>query len=206
MYTSDISVATLVGGIEGEITVFPTIKPDNFYSWYNALMNMLYGEVIRDKVVLYTYPDEEDGTVDIQNIPVPDSGGIQLPQDIDKVYLVGEGGKRRYIARSEYTDEANLFNNTYYIRDNRIHIKSDMVTAEYVVIYAIYKPQPVTAKNAVLVNVELPIEFHDMIRAKLRGEAYKMCNEDSLAAKWFGEYNAALEDFKLWQQRRRPKI
>ena len=48
------------------------------------------------------------------------------------------------------------------------------------------------------VNVMLPIEFIDLVKAKLRGEAYKLANEDSIAAKWLNDYNTLLETFKAW--------
>jgi hypothetical protein len=37
-----------------------------------------------------------------------------------------------------------------------------------------------------------------MVAAKMRGEAYKIANEDGLAAKWLADYNAQLESFKVW--------
>ena len=46
----------------------------------------------------------------------------------------------------------------------------------------------------------VPYEFIDIIKAKLRGEAYKLANEDALAAKWLQDYNAQLQDFAAWVQ------
>ena len=51
-------------------------------------------------------------------------------------------------------------------------------------------------------NVMLPPEFLDIARAKLRGEAYKIANEDVLAAKWLSDYNVLLENFKEWIKQR----
>ena len=44
----------------------------------------------------------------------------------------------------------------------------------------------------------LPVEFIDLVKAKLRGEAYKLANEDNHAAKWLNDYNTLLETFKAW--------
>lgn len=46
--------------------------------------------------------------------------------------------------------------------------------------------------------VPLPYEFTELVRCKLRGEAYKLINDDALAAKWIGEYNTLLENFKVY--------
>lgn len=47
-------------------------------------------------------------------------------------------------------------------------------------------------------TVPLPYEFTELVRCKLRGEAYKLINDDALAAKWIGEYNTLLENFKVY--------
>ena len=47
-------------------------------------------------------------------------------------------------------------------------------------------------------NVMVPVEFIDLVKAKLRGEAYKLVNEDGIAAKWLNDYNMLLETFKAW--------
>ena len=44
----------------------------------------------------------------------------------------------------------------------------------------------------------IPLEFIDLVKAKLRGEAYKLVNEDGIASKWLNDYNILLETFKLW--------
>ena len=37
-----------------------------------------------------------------------------------------------------------------------------------------------------------------MVKAKIRGDMYNIANDDDLAGKWYGTYNARLEDFKAW--------
>ena len=47
------------------------------------------------------------------------------------------------------------------------------------------------------------IEFIDLAKAKLRAEAYKVANEDNLAAKWINDYNVLVETFKAWVEEKR---
>ena len=49
----------------------------------------------------------------------------------------------------------------------------------------------------------LPEEFVELAAAKLRGEACRLAGEDALCAKWFSDYNAKLESFAAWCDRRR---
>ena len=52
----------------------------------------------------------------------------------------------------------------------------------------------------------LPYEFLDMVKAKLRGEAYKIANENSIAANWLNDYNAILMDFRAWVETKRASF
>jgi hypothetical protein len=45
-----------------------------------------------------------------------------------------------------------------------------------------------------------------MLAARLRGEAYKLANEDALAAKWLSDYNAQLDDFKAFSAAHAPSF
>jgi hypothetical protein len=68
------------------------------------------------------------------------------------------------------------------------------------------KPELKTISNYASKYVMLPIEFIDLIKAKLRGEAYKYANEDNLAAKWLNDYNVLVETFKAWLSNKQPEF
>lgn len=53
--------------------------------------------------------------------------------------------------------------------------------------------------------VPLPYEFVELVRCKLRGEAYKLINDDGVAAKWLAEYDVLLENFKTYIEIHRSK-
>jgi hypothetical protein len=72
----------------------------------------------------------------------------------------------------------------------------------------VYRIRPVikTEDNAEVLNVALPVEYLDMAGAKIRGEAYKIANEDGLAAKWLADYNQQVENFKIWASSRNERF
>lgn len=72
----------------------------------------------------------------------------------------------------------------------------------------VYHARPIlkTADNYDAQHVMLPVEFIEPAAAKLRGEAYKLANEDSLSAKWLNDYNILLETFKAWMSARQAEF
>ena len=72
-------------------------------------------------------------------------------------------------------------------------------------ITVIYRLRPILKTEASNYNVAVPAEFLDMVSARLRGEAYKIANEDGLAGKWLADYNTQLESFKVWAEKRNKR-
>jgi hypothetical protein len=54
-------------------------------------------------------------------------------------------------------------------------------------------------------TIALPVEWLDMLAARLRAEAYKICNTDEQAGKWMQDYNTQLESFKVWAMKRNER-
>ena len=94
-----------------------------------------------------------------------------------------------------------IFPNTFYKNNNNIGYHTQCPIQEMTIVH-IVKPALVTVTShgniSEGVNVMIPIEFIDLVKAKLRGEAYKLANEDALAAKWLNDYNTLLETFRAW--------
>ena len=53
-------------------------------------------------------------------------------------------------------------------------------------------------KGSSVQDIPLPVEFIELAKCKLRGEGYKLMNDDGQAAKWLNEYNMLLENFKAY--------
>ena len=114
-------------------------------------------------------------------------------EDIYAIY----DGKIQLIKTS--LTSGDIFPYTYYKNGNDVGISASG-NGEYRVIYNV-RPKVKTNTES---NVMLPIEFIDLAKAKLRGEAYKLANEDALAGKWINDYNVLLENFKAWVDDKTP--
>ena len=68
------------------------------------------------------------------------------------------------------------------------------------------RPAMVTSSNLDTQYIMLPVEWLEMIRSYVRGQAYETANEDTIAAKWLNNYNALLESFKQWILSLEPKM
>ena len=91
-----------------------------------------------------------------------------------------------------------------YCIDNNIAYYYDILSFIYFV-----RPTLKTVNSSDVVgsgNVMLPVEFIDLAKAKLRADAYKIANEDALAAKWIADYNVLLENFKAWMDGKRANF
>lgn len=96
-----------------------------------------------------------------------------------------------------------VFPYSYYKVDNQLGIHLGEKLDGIKVIYKV-RPVPKTEATYGDLNVMVPTEFIDLVKAKLRGEAYKVANEDDVAAKWLNDYNVLLETFKLWLSEKQP--
>ena len=79
-----------------------------------------------------------------------------------------------------------------------------MVNAGFVPekITVIYRVRPALKYADEESYINLPVEFVDMLAARLRAEAYKLANDDAQGAKWMMDYNTQLETLKVWASMR----
>lgn len=121
-------------------------------------------------------------------------------EDISAVYAKN----RQLIKTTPLSQE--VFPNVYYkVPDALCAIKSEDLDGNVRIVYTV-RPIIKTIANYATETVKVPEEWLDMVTAKLRGEAYKVMNEDNLAAKWLQDYNVLLENFKAWVQSKAPEF
>ena len=215
MFDSGISVKDLIDELRTEVDIALDIPNKSYVEWLNSLQQLLYTEIIKEqkkKTLKNQSPDVDDdimtpyGIEDWLNSNYFSGSSI----DITALGTEGECQPRFEDIHAVYADDTQLikstvasgviFPNTYYKDNNNIGFNTETEPSEITIVYFV-KPALITvAVNDGIddAKVMIPIEFIDIAKAKLRGEAYKLANEDNLAAKWLNDYNTLLETFKAW--------
>lgn len=190
MFDSGIKVKDLIDQIKDEADISAPISDDSYILWITALEQLLYTEIIKEQSVL--------------EVAIPTSSEIDLSE---LQVASGESPVRFENIHAVYADRVQLikstaasgviFPNTYYKQKNGIGLNIQGDAKKLRIVYFV-RPSEKSVSRADTETVKLPIEFIDLVKARLRGEAYKVANEDNLAAKWIGDYNTLLEAFKTW--------
>ena len=216
MFDSGISVKNLIEELKNtEVDIALDIPNATYVSWLNALQQLLYTEVIKEQREYRSEPEaqvenilfatgEEIGLFRLSRIKPSTKENKPMFEDIIAFYI----DKTRLIKSS--VDSGVVFPNTFFKYENDIGYNFNGLndgTKERIIYYV--KPALVKVDdNDVIndVNVMVPVEFIDLVKSKLRGEAYKLVNEDGIAAKWLNDYNVQLETFKAWINEKSPNF
>lgn len=193
MFDSGISVKNLIDELKNtEVDIALEIPNITYVTWLNALQQILYTEIIKEqkkRVFKPPFNMEEGISLEAENNENKPSF-----EDIHTVYA-----DDTQLIKSTVTS-GMIFPNTYYKNNENLYFNTKEQPTELTVVYYV-KPKLVKTDEEDEIgegNVMIPIEFIDLVKAKLRGEAYKLANEDNIAAKWLNDYNNLLETFKVW--------
>ena len=202
MFDSGISVKNLIEELKNtEVDIALEIPNATYIQWLNSLQQLLYTEIIKEqKKTIFKSPF--DSPISISTIDTESNENKPIFEDIIAVYANGKQLIKSTLASGV------IFPNTFYKNNNNLGVNLKKQADEITMVY-IVKPALVTVTEAdeiIDANVMIPVEFIDLVKAKLRGEAYKLANEDSIAAKWLSDYNILLETFKAWIAEKAPNF
>lgn len=194
MFNSGISVKALVEELNAEVDIALDIPNNSYVQWLNSLQQLLYTEVIKEQKKI-TLKTSNENTISISSIAVDIGEDNPRFEDIYAIYA-----DDTQLIKSSLTSGV-IFPDTFYKDNNNIGYHTKTVPDELTIVY-IVRPALITTTSHKNINetdvVMLPVEFIDLVKAKLRGEAYKLADEDELSAKWLNDYNILLEAFKVW--------
>ena len=202
MFDSGISVKELVEELNAEVDIALEIPDSTYVSWLNSLQQFLYTEIIKEQKKT-TLKSNLQSPISLSAINIGNDENRPRFEDIYAIY-VGD----TQLIKSTLTSGV-IFPNTFYKDNNDIGFNTKNEPAEMTIVY-IVKPALVTTTShgniSDGVNVMVPVEFIDLVKAKLRGEAYKLANENDIAANWLNDYNVILETFKVWIADKSPNF
>lgn len=197
MFDSRMKAADLIRQIKDEADISYPLPDIIYIMWLNSLEQLLYTEVIQEQGKTELCKTDTDTTdtseifIEIEKLSVPTGESKLRFEDIYTIYADDTQLIKTTVTSGE------IFLDTYYKLRNGIAMNLRKEPDKLKFIY-IVRPELKTEENYASLTVKIPAEFIDIAKAKLRGEAYKIANEDSLAAKWLNDYNILLETFKLW--------
>lgn len=190
MFDSGITVEKLIDGLKSEVDIALEIPDQTYIDWLNSLQQLLYTEIIKEQKKT-TLHGAILNPISLSLIMTESNENTPRFEDIHAIYA-----DHIQLKKSTLTSGV-IFKNTFYKDHNDIGYCTEEIPRRVKIIH-IVKPALVTTENYSNMNVMIPIEFIDLAKSKLRGEAYKLANEDAIAAKWLNDYNILLETFKAW--------
>ena len=200
MFDSGVTAKDIVDSIRGtdilppEVDIAPDIPEATYYTWIDEAEQLLYSEIIRE-ITLWS---KTGGIASPFNLSAVTAAGA-APVRFEDIYAVHIND----VQLAHVTAVGALFPDTYWKQNNALCFSTQKTSATLKIYYNI---RPALKAGSPTQTVKLPVEWLPIIRAKLRGEAFKLVNEDGLAAKWLNDYNVLLEQFKQYMAARTPQF
>ena len=197
MYDSGVKCSDFINSIIGEADISIEIQSDSWYRWLNTVEQFIYTEILDE----YASAEIEyaSDSVTLSTLTVPAGCASVTYDDVIAVYADGVQVEKSGIKGVMNFSDKNLYYTDY---NGNLVLSLTEVPNKITVIYRL---RPILKTEAGNNNVAVPAEFLDMVSARLRGEAYKIANEDGLAGKWLADYNTQLESFKVWAEKRNKR-
>ncbi len=193
IFTSNTTAKELLDSVIGELGLYEPPARIRFIEVLDEAMTRLYSEVIRHRERVSV--TAANGEITYAALALA-AGHPVHGEDISAVAVAATGEP---LARIPLSAEALLptGGEGYALRDDRLLLYPRTRAGLYSVT-CLYRPTPITAESEGRISLRMASEYFPLLRAKLRGEGYKLAGEDTLAAKWLGEYNLLLAEFSRY--------
>lgn len=207
MFDSGISAKDLIAQLKSEVDAAEEIPNATYITFLNALEQMLYADFIKEqntvKVSLSPVVNVFPATVDLSALTIPNDEDNVMFEDIYAVYV-------NHNLQLIKTSPANgiIFPNSYYKTGVNLSYSSKNPVREIRIVYIVKPAVKTVDENDVIQdgNVMIPLEFIELVKSKLRYEAYMLVNEYTAAANWVNVFNSLLTTFSEWLSNREPQF
>lgn len=197
MYDSGVTMNSLISSVTSEADVSLPIPASLYVRTINAVEQFLYTEILKE-YAMFRFSDIYD-SYSLSGISVPAGCASVLYDDVIRVWADENELEKSTAGTAHDFPDKNLYYTDYA---GNLVVQSEPFT-EIVVMYRL-RPILKTESSGTSV-VAVPPEFIELVASRMRGEAYKVANEDGLSAKWLAEYNAQVENFKVWAASRNAR-
>lgn len=204
VFDSGIKIKDLIDEVKGELDTAPDLDDKVYVDCINEVERLIYRGIIREKAVGEYDADDKatDGVTEtlgnIREIAV-ELDGIDFV-DICNVFAVSSDGEQRIELIRVEPSGKGLYRNCYNKTDIGIECSIELPEwyepPEKVEYHYIVLPEVKKAGSEQTIN--LPIEHMEMLKSKMRAQAFMLCGEYQIAANWISMYNTYLESFKEW--------
>lgn len=193
MFDSHVAVSDFILELRDETDIAPMLSNQVYVNILNELTQLVYTEIVKEQKTCILSGVAEQG-VDLAQISTAENEDNIRFEDIVAVY-----SGNTELAKTSLLS-GTIFQNVYYKNNDLLCLNTETPKEPIKIIY-IARPALVKVCDDEMIesrNVMLPAEFLSLAAAKIRGEIYKIVNEDALAAKWLSDYNVLIETFKAW--------
>ena len=189
MFQASISVGALIDSVAEGMGLYTEVDRSVYRDILNECLCTLYSTVIDERAMCTG--ESVNGTIFYNRLTVPAGQSDIRAGDVRGV-LYGER-PLQYVSAELFPLVATADGDFYTLKEDGIYLSPARSGAVLQVLYTV-RPRRYKAEDEEE-TLPFPNEHLSLLRAKLRGEAYKLANEDGFAAKWLGEYNTTLAAF-----------
>lgn len=196
MFDSGIKASALLGGLKNEIDVALPISDEQYVEWLNSCEQFLYSSIlhIQHECEIKLHNASPNSEVSVGE----DEDTIRF-DDIVTVYADDTQLIKTTLATSM------VFDCCYYEKNGNLQYKCPENTQKIHILYNV-RPRLKVVENGKICDdtIKIPLEYIDLVKSKIRADAYMYVNESATAANWINLYNAWLETFKQWYEKNYP--